>query len=667
MDQRPIQITAADTPAVELLAPLLGDEPPPFAVLHRPDTTGPDVVELLLGDVVTVPRLADLPLPVGAEEAVDLLAVVPYRQLVERGFDVVDDGAPLLALRVRTRHELRLADVVAALPDGPHDFTETGFDVPDAEYEATVRAVLEHEIARGEGSNFVIHRALTGTVGGPPARAALGVLRRLLCGERRAYWAFAVHTGDVGRTFVGASPERHVSVRDGQVRMNPISGTLRRPAAGWGNREQRVEQVLAFLADAKERDELSMVVDEELKMMAAVCLRGGRVEGPFLKEMAHLTHTEYVLAGHTDHDVREVLRATMFAPTVTGSPIRNACRVIARHERRGRGYYAGVLALIGRDGDGRQTLDAPILIRTAELSADGRVRVPAGATLVRGSQPAGELAETRAKAAGVVAALRGEAPGAVTDVPGAVTDVPGAVTDVSGMAPTELPAIDADPRVAAALAARNTRLAGFWLSEQAPAVRRPDRPPVTVVDAEDDFTAMFAHLLRSLGHEVRIRPWHDLDPGTANQSGVLALGPGPGDPRDAGDRRIAVLRRLARDRLAHGAPMLGVCLGHQVIAAELGLRVDRLPAPHQGIQQEIQLFGTRRAVGFYNSYVAFLPKAPRPDLAICADPATGWVHAVRRPGLSTLQFHPESVLTEHGGAILREELGRISPSRGAAG
>ena len=123
-------------------------------------------------------------------------------------------------------------------------------------------------------------------------------------------------------------------------------------------------------------------------MMAAVAEHGGQVVGPYLKRMAHLTHTEYLLAGRGSLDVREVLRATMFAPTVTGSPVENACRVIARHERRGRGSYAGVLALLGHDDEGRQTLDAPILIRTAEIAPAGRLRVPVGATLVR---PGGAL------------------------------------------------------------------------------------------------------------------------------------------------------------------------------------------------------------------------------------------------------------------------------------
>ncbi len=76
-----------------------------------------------------------------------------------------------------------------------------------------------------------------------------------------------------------------------------------------------------------------MVVDEELKMMSAVCSDGGRITGPHLKEMSRLTHTEYVLRGRSRLDPRDILRETMFAPTVTGSPMQNACTVITRHER----------------------------------------------------------------------------------------------------------------------------------------------------------------------------------------------------------------------------------------------------------------------------------------------------------------------------------------------
>ena len=86
----------------------------------------------------------------------------------------------------------------------------------------------------------------------------------------------------------------------------------------------------------------------------------------------------------------------------------NACTVITRHERTPRGYYSGVAALFtpstgSTDGGAAgHDLDAPILIRTAYL-VDGRLRVPVGATLVRHSDPDGEVSETHGKAAGVLA------------------------------------------------------------------------------------------------------------------------------------------------------------------------------------------------------------------------------------------------------------------------
>ncbi|MER6984589.1 chorismate-binding protein, partial [Streptomyces carpinensis] len=386
------------------LAQLLHD-PRPFALLRRrAPGHDHDLVELLVGQVSTRERLAELP-----EEG---LALVPFRQIRERGFDVRDDGTPLTVLTPEESYTIPLAEALAQLPAHEVRVEGGGFDVGDEEYAEIVGRVLRDEIGAGEGANFVIRRTYEGRIPGFGRSDALALFRRLLEGERGAYWTFVVHTGNQtgpegpsGRTLVGASPEVHVRMSGGTVVMNPISGTYRYPAEG-----PTPEHLLGFLSDGKEIEELSMVVDEELKMMCTVGDMGGVVVGPRLREMAHLAHTEYELRGRSSLDVREVLRETMFAATVTGSPVQNACRVIERYEPFGRdgvgrGYYAGALALLGRDSGGAQTLDSPILIRTADIDASGRLRVPVGATLVRGSDPASEVAETHAKAAGVLAAL----------------------------------------------------------------------------------------------------------------------------------------------------------------------------------------------------------------------------------------------------------------------
>ncbi|MFD4118160.1 anthranilate synthase family protein [Streptomyces niveus] len=616
-----------------LLARLLADDCPPFALLRR-RTPGRDhdTVELLIGDVREVARLADIP----AGDERPSLTLVPFRQIRERGFEAHDDGTPLSVLVADESYELPLADVLARLPAHRVHVEDGAFDIDDAAYADIVGRVVEDEIGRGEGANFVIRRTFEGRIPGFGRADALALFRRLLAGERGAYWTYVVHTGT--RALVGASPEVHVRMSGGTVVMNPISGTFRYPPEG-----PTTEALLAFLGDRKETDELSMVVDEELKMMCTVGDMGGVVVGPRLKEMAHLAHTEYELRGRSSLDVRDVLRETMFAATVTGSPVQNACRVITRYEPPGRdgvgrGYYAGALALVGRDAGGAETLDSPILIRTADIDADGRLRVPVGATLVRHSDPAGEVAETHAKAAGVLAAL-GVRPGPPRDA-----SVRKALAD--------------DPRVRAALDSRRAHLAPFWLRMQERSAALTGH--ALVIDSEDTFTAMLAHLLRSAGLTVTVRRYDE--PGFGKEAvlahrGLVVLGPGPGDPSDTTDPRMRTLRALTSVLLReHRDGLLGVCLGNELIAAELGLRTARKRVPYQGAQTRIDLFGRTETVGFYNSFTARCDNARAAELVargieVSRDDADE-VHALRGPGFAGVQFHPESVLTLRGPEIV---------------
>ncbi|MGC5532113.1 anthranilate synthase family protein [Streptomyces sp. SR-10] len=621
----------ASRSASGLVRRLLAEDAPPFALLRR-RTPGRDHdhVELLIGGVREVDRLADL--PVGAAPA---LALVPFRQIAERGFDVRDDGTPLSVLVADETHELELTELLAALPAHDVRVEDRGFDVPDGEYADIVRRVIREEIGQGEGANFVIRRTFRGEIPGFGRADALALFRRLLAGERGAYWTFVVHTGD--RTLVGASPEVHVRMSGGTVVMNPISGTYRYPAEG-----PTATGLLAFLGDRKESEELSMVVDEELKMMCTVGDMGGVVVGPRLKEMAHLAHTEYELRGRSSLDVREVLRETMFAATVTGSPVQNACRVIERYESGGRGYYAGALALLGQDANGAQTLDSPILIRTADIAPDGSLKVPVGATLVRHSDPESEVAETHAKAAGVLAAL-GVRPGR-----------PGAEAD--------RPRLASDPRVQAALDDRRGGLAPFWLRMQERT--RDLSGHALVVDGEDTFTAMLAHLLRASGLEVSVRRYDE--PGLREvvraHRGPVVLGPGPGDPGDLTDPKMRLLREITAELVRdHRHGLLGVCLGHELIAAELGLDIVRKAVPYQGAQTRIELFGRPETVGFYNSFTGRCDGPAAVELAahgieVSRDEASCELHALRGPGFASVQFHPESVLTVRGSVIVTELL-----------
>jgi len=613
-------------PPADLLGRVLSPEPGPFALLHRPGSAGPGVVDVILGKVSTPGTLAALPLPTtprqpGAHH--ELLTVVPFRQVAERGYACADDGAPLIALEVREQAAVALTDVLTRVPDRGIQLSGGDFDVSDEAYADIVSRVVADEIGTGQGANFVIKRSFVAEIADYGVADALTLFRRLLERESAAYWTFVIHTGE--RTFVGASPERHVSLRDGTAVMNPISGTYRYPAGG-----PTLSGVLDFLADRKEADELYMVVDEELKMMSRVCPDQVRVVGPHLKEMSRLAHTEYFIEGRTTRAPQEILRETLFAPTVTGSPLESACRVIARYEPGGRGYYSGVAALIGRDAQGARTLDSAILIRTADIDRTGRLAIGVGATLVRHSDPASEVAETRAKAAGLVAALRDAAPTGFRD----------------------------HPQVRSALLRRNDPLGRFWLADRAePAAEGAllGGRRVLVVDAEDTFTSMIEKQLRSLGLEVTVRRFDQ--PYAFDEHDLVVMGPGPGDPRATADPKIAHLDGAVRELLGSGRPFLAVCLSHQVLSRALGLELIRRAVPNQGVHREIDLFGRREHVGFYNTFAARStrdvidgPYGARVEVS--RDPRTDEVHALRAERFASMQFHAESVLTRHGPRII---------------
>jgi phenazine biosynthesis protein phzE len=610
---------------------------PAWAVIRFRDSP---TVTVVGGPLSSVERILDVPLEEGVPQPgrhFDRLLAIPFRQVAERGFQAHDDGTPLAVVDIVEEREVEVAAMLAALPEEQVEFEDRGgFETSDEDYARVVERIIRDEIGNGEGANLVVGRHYRAKLRDWDADKALTVFRRLLEQERGAYWTFCFFTGD--RYLVGASPERHVSVVGGpglaDVRMNPISGTFRLRGV---EPEQRKAKLLEFLADEKEIYELFMVVDEELKMMCDICHEGGQVLGPFLKPMTHLVHTEYLLAGRTRSDVRQVLRDTMYAATVTGSPVENACRLIKQYEREGRGYYGAALAVIGRDEDGHQSVDSPIVIRTAEVSLDGGLKVTAGATLVRDSDPEAEVAETHAKAGGILSAFG---------------LVPAATAVSEGVAE-----LTRDEDVLIALASRNQRLSRFWLTDQSGAMPSDELKgrSVVILDGEDDFVNMLRHVLSVLGMTSSVIRHEDWAPGTLDGYDLVVVGPGPGDPRDAGQPKVAVYQQALDALLESGQRFLAVCLGHQVLCGRLGLPLGYKDIVFQGTQSEVNLFGRVERVGFYNTFVARPGDLPE-GVRVASDPATGDVHQISGPTYRGIQFHAESILTEQGFSLLRDLL-----------
>ena len=622
-------------PALDLMALCQA----PFALLRR---EGEEQIWLFQGQLQLLDMIAEIPTapsaPRSGQENFASLNFLPFATARERGFVVHDDGAKIKSLVIEQARQLPLADLKAALGATQVGLKEVGsFGESDETYAALVRSVIAEDIGNGEGANFVIPRWYRAQIADYAPIKALAAYAHLLDQERGTYWTFAFFDGK--EFLIGATPERHISLQQGIVKMNPISGTLRKSELD-ANRTR--EQLLTFISDAKETFELLMVVDEELKMIADFCPTGGQVIGPLLKEMAHVVHTEYLLAGPTQRGVLDLLRDSMFAATVTGSPIESAFRVIKKREPGPRGYYGSVLALIGTDANNKPTLDAPILIRTAQIDAKGTIAIGAGTTIVHHSVPEDEVKETHAKAAGIMRAF-------------------GLQTAGGNRLALNLAPLIATDDVQLALAKRNKDLSRFWIDDQSEAFTLEPRlagKTVTIVDNEDCFTHMFAHMLRRLGMVAQVVRF-DRFVLAADKADLVVIGPGPGDPSNRQDTKMAKLHTITAALLAGDRRFLSVCLGHQVLCEHLGYTVaKKQPVAFQGRQEVIDYFGRKQRVGFYNTFVGHCDQ-PRGGVVCSADAERGDIHALRHARFGGMQFHPESILTTNGLQLIQDEMVRL--------
>jgi phenazine biosynthesis protein phzE len=569
-----------------------------------------------------------------------VLSMVPFSQLRERGFDVHDHGEQILSLIPSDYRQIELSQVV---PDGPeaevHTVGTPTFEMGDAEFEANVARLIKDEICRGEGSNFLLSRKARIQIADFDWKVANTIFKRLAQNEFGAYMTFCFHDGE--RFFVGSSPERHVTIRKGVVKMNPISGTL--PKSGLRQRADLIE----FLSDPKEINELFQVVDEELKMMSRICSSGGDVHGPYLKEMSTLIHTEYLLQGRTDGDYMDAFRDSMFAATMIGSPLENAARVIKKYEREGRRYYSSALLVTGLDESGEEFLDSAITIRTMEVSAQGEATIQSGASIVRDSVPERECVEVKTKAAGLLRAINSAEP----TVPTLSQYRDGLVDQI--------------------LESRNKYLSRFWMEKQHQSYvdARLEGKSILIIDNEDEFTHMLKHVLTHLGLRAKVVDFRAAVPLLADAELVL-VGPGPGDPTALHDPKMKIVHAIVQDLLDRRARFMAVCLGHQVLCHRLGMRVEPTDPPLQGVQKSIDLFGRREPVGFYNTFFARRPDAAPTNVEIASE-ADGRVTALRAEHFCSFQFHVESVLTTNCVPILRDallwlmtgELGSVVPPR----
>ena len=180
---------------------------------------------------------------------------------------------------------------------------------------------------------------------------------------------------------------------------------------------------------------------------------------------------------------------------------------------------------------------------------------------------------------------------------------------------------------------------------------------IVVLDNRDSFVFNLARQFRLLGVPTSVVPAHSMTVAALRRLAptALVISPGPCSPAEAGCSVEAV--QAFRGSL----PILGVCLGHQVIAAALGGRIVRAESPMHGRTSQINHDAVNLFAGIpspmttcrYHSLVVDPATLPR-SLTVTACDAAGTIMAIadESRGIHGVQFHPESVLTCHGYRLL---------------
>ena len=185
---------------------------------------------------------------------------------------------------------------------------------------------------------------------------------------------------------------------------------------------------------------------------------------------------------------------------------------------------------------------------------------------------------------------------------------------------------------------------------------------ILILDNYDSFTYNLVHYIEDeLGAEVDVFRNDEIGLDDVAAYDLVVLSPGPGVPSEAGIMP-ELIRRYAGEKV-----IFGVCLGHQAIGEAFGGTLHNLSRVHHGIETEMRRTDTddpifagvpeRFRAGRYHSWVVDPASLPA-ELAVTATDDTGGIMAMRHRTLPVfgVQFHPESIMTEHGRLMIRNLL-----------
>jgi isochorismate synthase len=300
---------------------------------------------------------------------------------------------------VRMRQQLVAAgdaSTSAPLPLQPSSAQAPEFraaaDAPHERYRAGVEDALR-AISAGNLEKVVLARAVRLTSAARfPEASILDTLRR----THPSCATFAVARR--GETFLGATPEPLLRVEGRRVQTSAVAGSARRGRSP----EEDARLARELCESKKEQAEHAIVVRALREALADACDALEMPEAPRLLRLERIQHLETPIAGRlrSEATVLELLGRLHPTPAVAGEPREAALAWLAAREALERGWYAGPVGIVRRDGGG----EFWVALRSALLRG-GRAQLFAGAGIVAGSRPAEELRETQLKLRAMLGAL----------------------------------------------------------------------------------------------------------------------------------------------------------------------------------------------------------------------------------------------------------------------
>ena len=291
----------------------------------------------------------------------------------------------------RTLAEVSKAQPLAACPELP----TLGVEVdPPERFAAGVNRIREWIVS---GDVFQVNLSREWRISAAEPLDPIVLYRRLAHANAAPFAGLARLPGG---TVISSSPERLVELRAGLVQTRPIAGTRTR-----GTDSQRdLDLSTELLAHPKERAEHIMLIDLERNDLGRVCETGSIEvdELMVVESYAHVHHIVSNLRGRLREGLHpvDVIGAVFPGGTITGCPKVRCMEIIAELEQCGRGFYTGSMGYLGLDG----SMDLNILIRSLQVQ-DRCATFRTGAGIVADSDAQAEVAETVAKARGLLRAL----------------------------------------------------------------------------------------------------------------------------------------------------------------------------------------------------------------------------------------------------------------------